>query len=273
MVDDDVAAVRKFYENKGFFDARVGRKLIWSPDMSELQINFVVDEGVRYNVDRVTFKGNAQRLRSRPAQELEARRRYPVRQRPASARHSRVGQGVQPVRGSSTSHSRTIRTSLGSTPSRSSATSPAMSSWFTTSAKASRSVSDGSFPRATARLRTRWCSARCGWRRGRCTTRLRCRTPSSACAARRSSRRSPPHRSAMIRNTATCWSKSRSRRTASFNVGAGINSNGGVGGNISFEQRNFDITNWPSSWRDLGQRVRRRRTAVPHFVRAGHQDH
>jgi outer membrane protein insertion porin family len=40
-------------------------------------------------------------------------------------------------------------------------------------------------------------------------------------------------------------------RTASFNIGAGINSNGGIGGNLTFEQRNFDIANWPNSWRDL----------------------
>ncbi|HWP40892.1 MAG TPA: POTRA domain-containing protein, partial [Tepidisphaeraceae bacterium] len=58
-VEDDVAALRRYYEQKGFFDARVGRKLIWSADMSELQIDFVIEEGVRYTVDRVTFKGNA----------------------------------------------------------------------------------------------------------------------------------------------------------------------------------------------------------------------
>src|SRR5437667_413778 len=58
-LEDDVASLRRFYEHKGFFDARVGRKLIWSPDNSEVQVNFVVDEGARYTVDRVSFKGNA----------------------------------------------------------------------------------------------------------------------------------------------------------------------------------------------------------------------
>jgi outer membrane protein insertion porin family len=36
-------------------------------------------------------------------------------------------------------------------------------------------------------------------------------------------------------------------KTATFNIGAGINSNGGVGANLTFEQRNFDISDWPTS--------------------------
>lgn len=58
QVEDDTAALRQFYVRNGFFDARVGRKLIWSADMSELQINFVIEEGQRYKVARVEFKGN-----------------------------------------------------------------------------------------------------------------------------------------------------------------------------------------------------------------------
>ena len=50
--------MRRFYESKGFFDARVGRKLVFSPDNTEVQVNFLVEEGRRYIVDRVTFKGN-----------------------------------------------------------------------------------------------------------------------------------------------------------------------------------------------------------------------
>lgn len=57
-VEDDVAALRRFYEGKGFFDVRVGRKLIFSPDQTELQIDFLIDEGPRYRVDRVSFTGN-----------------------------------------------------------------------------------------------------------------------------------------------------------------------------------------------------------------------
>jgi outer membrane protein insertion porin family len=41
------------------------------------------------------------------------------------------------------------------------------------------------------------------------------------------------------------------QRTASFNIGAGVNSNGGVGGNLTYEQRNFDIANAPASFSDI----------------------
>jgi outer membrane protein insertion porin family len=40
-------------------------------------------------------------------------------------------------------------------------------------------------------------------------------------------------------------------RTAQFNIGAGVNSNGGVGGQLSYTQRNFDLTNWPTTWTDV----------------------
>jgi outer membrane protein insertion porin family len=59
VIEDDVASVRRWYEAHGFFDVRVGRKVIFSPDNSEVQVNFLVDEGVRYRVDRVSFVGNA----------------------------------------------------------------------------------------------------------------------------------------------------------------------------------------------------------------------
>jgi outer membrane protein insertion porin family len=58
VVDQDVAALRRFYESKGFFDVRVGHKLVFSPDGTELMVEFVIDEGVRYTLDRVTFRGN-----------------------------------------------------------------------------------------------------------------------------------------------------------------------------------------------------------------------
>jgi outer membrane protein insertion porin family len=58
QVEQDLAALRRFYESKGFFDVRVGRRLVWSPDQSELEIDFVIDEGPRYSVRKVVFEGN-----------------------------------------------------------------------------------------------------------------------------------------------------------------------------------------------------------------------
>ena len=59
VVDGDVSAVAQFYRDKGFFDARVGRRLSRSPDMKDVQITFVIDEGVRYSIDQVLFDGNS----------------------------------------------------------------------------------------------------------------------------------------------------------------------------------------------------------------------
>jgi len=40
-------------------------------------------------------------------------------------------------------------------------------------------------------------------------------------------------------------------KTAEFLIGAGVSSNHGVLGNVSFRQRNFDILNWPKSWKEF----------------------
>src|SRR6185437_5817817 len=58
QVDEDVASLQRYYESLGYFDARVGRKLIFSPDQSELEVDFLIDEGRRYTVNKVSFVGN-----------------------------------------------------------------------------------------------------------------------------------------------------------------------------------------------------------------------
>jgi outer membrane protein insertion porin family len=56
-VDEDVSRVQKYYYDHGFFDVRVGRKLSRSADMTEMEVTFLVDEGPRYYIDQVEFKG------------------------------------------------------------------------------------------------------------------------------------------------------------------------------------------------------------------------
>ena len=58
QVEQDVAILRHYYQSKGFFDVKVGRKLIFSPDQTELEVDFLIDEGVRYKVGQVKFVGN-----------------------------------------------------------------------------------------------------------------------------------------------------------------------------------------------------------------------
>ena len=59
VLDDDVRSISKFYMDHGYFNARVGRKITRSPDMKSMQITFVIDEGMRYVIDQVSFEGNA----------------------------------------------------------------------------------------------------------------------------------------------------------------------------------------------------------------------
>ena len=58
QVQQDVGSLRRYYRNHGFFDVRVDRKVIVSPDQTECQIDFLIDEGPRYTVEKVTFTGN-----------------------------------------------------------------------------------------------------------------------------------------------------------------------------------------------------------------------
>ncbi len=57
QVEQDVISLQKYYQDKGFFDARIGRKLALSPDMKAMQVTFLIDEGQRYITDHVEFKG------------------------------------------------------------------------------------------------------------------------------------------------------------------------------------------------------------------------
>lgn len=59
VIDDDVGAIREYYRSKGFFDARVGRRILFSANQSEAQVEFLIDEGPRYVIEKVSFQGNA----------------------------------------------------------------------------------------------------------------------------------------------------------------------------------------------------------------------
>ena len=58
QLEQDVANIREFYENNGFFDVRVGRKVVVGEDQREVMIDFVIEEGPRYVVEAVRFRGN-----------------------------------------------------------------------------------------------------------------------------------------------------------------------------------------------------------------------
>lgn len=249
-VDDDVAAVRRFYESKGFFDARVGRKLIWSPDMTELQIDFVVEEGVRYTVDQVTFKGNASVSEAQLRSNMKLLEGLPydndllqrdIRQivraySPFGFIYQQQSQDPDFLR----IETRPVfRREAGKV-------------------ELVYDISEGKpfrlgqiIPRGNAKTQDKVILREMRMAPGQlynsaevqdAVDRLR-GTPFFTRVTATPIGNDPTSRDLLV--------EVEEGKTATFSVGAGVNSNGGVGGNLTYEQRNFDITNWPSSWRDV----------------------
>jgi len=54
---DDVAAVDKYYKDRGFVDVRVDRRIEVSTDSKEAKVVFVISEGRRYRLRSVVFEG------------------------------------------------------------------------------------------------------------------------------------------------------------------------------------------------------------------------
>jgi outer membrane protein insertion porin family len=54
---DDVAALDKYYKDRGFVDVRVDRRVEISPDSKEAKVVFVVSEGRRYRLRSVVIEG------------------------------------------------------------------------------------------------------------------------------------------------------------------------------------------------------------------------
>lgn len=58
-LESDVDGIAKYYHDEGFLDAQVAVEKHFSDDNSKLEINFIINEGPRYTVNNVSFAGNA----------------------------------------------------------------------------------------------------------------------------------------------------------------------------------------------------------------------
>jgi len=56
VLDQDEAALDRFYRDRGFADVRIGRRVDLSPDDREAKITFLVDEGRRYTLGDVVAR-------------------------------------------------------------------------------------------------------------------------------------------------------------------------------------------------------------------------
>jgi outer membrane protein insertion porin family len=58
QIDEDINRLTGYYRSLGFFAAEVGRELHFSESENWLRITYVINEGPRYRVRNVSFKGN-----------------------------------------------------------------------------------------------------------------------------------------------------------------------------------------------------------------------
>lgn len=252
QVEEDMGALRKYYQDHGFFDVRVGRKLIYSPDNTELQIDFVIDEGPRYVVQRVTFEGNQalsdvqlrkdQRLVPGMFYSAETVQRD-VRQMVNS--YSPFGYIYAPMQPSEDYlHIEPQAVFLLDQPGRVELLYHIHEGRKFRIGRIRVTGNDKSQDKLVLREFRNFAPGQY-YNSGAvqdALERLRA-TPFFATVTATPYGDDPNVRDLLVEVT--------EQKTASFNVGAGINSNGGVGGNITYEQRNFDIGNVPNDWRDI----------------------
>lgn len=250
QLEDDMASLRRYYESKGFFDVRVGRKVIWSPDQSEVQIDFLIDEGPRYRIDRVTFRGNQNLSERELRQEINLTEGEPYDQevlerdiRQIVRAYGPLGYIYQPQINDPDYLQVNAKRIYAREPGR---------------IELVYDISEGR-----------------PFRIGRILVKGNTRTQDKVIvrelrmapgdmydagemADARDRLRGTPYFEQVVMTPIGSHPEERDllvevseRRTASFTVGAGVNSNGGVGGNITYEQRNFDIGALPDGWHDL----------------------
>ena len=255
-MEDDVAALHRFYEGKGFFDARVGRKLDFSPDQEEMQVTFLIEEGVRYVVDHVIIKG----VTKIPESELRGRLKL-VEGRPFDTEtlqrdvrevvraYSPFGfiyqpQSVNPDYLRIGTPAEPVKYVFGRTPGK---VDLVYDIHEGKSFRLGRIITKGNYKtQDKVILRQMRMSPGQLYNSGEvqdAAQRLRAQGPLFSGVNVTPVGEAPDVRDLLVEVV--------EGRTASFNIGAGVNSNGGIGGNISYQQENFDIANMPTSWQDI----------------------
>lgn len=249
-VEDDVAALRRYYEDKGFFDARVGRKIIVSPDQREIQVNFLIEEGPRYTINSVVFQGN------QSVSEAELRKDLKLQKGVAFDRAILQRDIRQMVKVYSPFGF--IYLPQSEDPEYLDIGDRVLFSREPGQVDLVYDISEGKpfkigqiLVKGNSKTQDKVVLRELRVAPGQlynsaeladAVDRLR-GTPYFQSVDITPIGDAPEHRDVLVQVTEA--------RTASFNVGAGVNSNGGVGGNLTYEQRNFDIANVPASGRDM----------------------
>lgn len=253
-VEQDLAAIRQFYEDNGFFDVRVGRKLIVSPDQRQVMVDFLIEEGPRYVVESVSFKGNESvpdaelrenlKLRAGEVYDADLVKRdiremvkeysplgfihvppepeqNPDYLRIREERFFRQEPGKVDIV-YTIAEGRPFRT--GRVIVKGNVKTQDKVILREVRVQPGQLYDSAEVQNATDRIRA---------------TNLFTNVTITPIAPAEAPEGDIPYRDLLVEVTEA--------QTARFMIGAGISSNSGVAGDITYEQRNFDITNWPSS--------------------------
>jgi outer membrane protein insertion porin family len=254
QVDEDVQSLIHYYQDKGFFDVKVGRRISRSTDMKEMQITFVIDEGVRYVVDSVVFQGNAivpeisLRSAAKDVEGVPYDKEVIDNDVKAMVKvYSKAGgfiyqeqPGIQP------------------------------------NPEYLHIYPQHYYEREPGKVRLVYdISEGKEFRQGRILIKGNAKTQDKVILRELRMRPGQIYDSSAVQdaedrlkglpefkgvtitpvgddpNTRDLLVEVIENQTAQINAGVGINSNGGFGGQLGYEQQNFDIANWPSSWGEL----------------------
>jgi outer membrane protein assembly complex protein YaeT len=58
MVDDDVRKIKDYYRSFGFHDVEVSQEVAWEEDQRHVNLTFHIHEGIRYKIGNITLEGN-----------------------------------------------------------------------------------------------------------------------------------------------------------------------------------------------------------------------
>ena len=57
-IPDDIAALKQYYQQLGFFDVKIDKELLFSDSRARVEIHYTINEGQRYVVQNVLVEGN-----------------------------------------------------------------------------------------------------------------------------------------------------------------------------------------------------------------------
>jgi outer membrane protein insertion porin family len=243
QVDRDIQSIRNFYVSEGFLDAEIGRELVFSDNKERLTLTFIINEGPHYRIKGVLFRGNkvfsddelARRIKFREGEHFTSLTMY----RDETALRDTYGEAgyIQ-------------NTVIGSKLYKN--TPGLVDVVFT--------VTEGNqFTVGTIDIRG---NTKTQGRIIRRDIRVSPTQLFNIVALRESRVRlmetglfqkislTPVGDDPKVRNLLV---EIIEGNTAQFLIGAGVSTNSGLLGNISFTQRNFNILSWPTAWKEFFQ--------------------